>query len=265
MDERLKANLALWNESVPIHARSEGYRLDQFKAGTSTLHAIELKEVGDVSGKSLLHLQCHFGLDTMSWARLGAKVTGTDFSDQAIALARSLSEELAIPASFMCCDLYDTPQRLGMQFDIVFSSYGALCWLPDLRGWGEVVARFLKPGGLFYIVDVHPFANIFRNEQHTKELKFEFSYFRSEMIEFPPGYDYSDKTAKLENPSHEWIHTIESIVDALVSAGLRIEFIHEFPACPFALFSFCEQDRDGWWRIQGDPIPLLFSLKASKP
>jgi SAM-dependent methyltransferase len=265
MDERLKSNLALWNEMVPIHAKVASYRLDEFKAGASKLSDLEVQEVGEVSGKSLLHLQCHFGLDTMSWARLGAKVTGVDFSDQAVALARSLSAELKIPATFVCSDLYAAPQVLSGLFDIVFTSYGALCWLPDLMPWGEIIAHYLKPGGFFYVVDIHPFAHIFRNEPHIRQLSFESSYFNTAMFEYPPEADYADSTVKLENPSRVWIHTFESIVGSLLSAGLRIDFLHEFPGCRYQFFNFCEQDADGQWRIKGDPIPLMFSLKATKP
>jgi len=122
-----------------------------FRNGEVHLYPIEIEEVGDVRGKSLLHLQCHFGMDTMSWARLGADVTGLDFSDNAIETARQISAELEIPARFVCSNIYDAPNVLSEKFDIVFTSYGALCWLPDLKKWGEVVAHFVKPGGIFYI------------------------------------------------------------------------------------------------------------------
>src|SRR6266481_6413067 len=130
MDERLKANLDAWNLMAGIHAASREYRLAEFKAGENVLKPIELREVGDVRGKSLLHLQCHFGMDTMSWARLGADVTGLDFSDKAIETARALSAELKIPARFLCSNVYDAPEVLKEKFDIVFTSYGVLPWLP---------------------------------------------------------------------------------------------------------------------------------------
>jgi SAM-dependent methyltransferase len=144
MDERLKTNLAKWNALVPVHARSKMYDVAGFKAGRISLHELELAEVGEVRGKSLLHLQCHFGHDTMSWARLGAEVTGLDFSDEAIKLARSLSDELKIPARFICADIYDTPAALGDQFDVVFTSYGAITWLPDMRRWAQIISHSLK-------------------------------------------------------------------------------------------------------------------------
>ena len=131
--------------------------MDGFKAGRITLNDVEREEVGPVSGKSLLHLQCHFGMDTMSWARLGAEATGVDFSDAAIDLARSLNDELGLSARFLCSNVYDLPGALDEQFDIVFTSHGVLCWLPDLDGWAGVIDNHLKPGGLFYIIDGHPF------------------------------------------------------------------------------------------------------------
>src|SRR6266852_5932566 len=147
MDTYSKANLDWWNEVVGVHAQGDTYGLERFKAGMSKLKYLEREEVGEVTGKSLLHLQCHFGMDTLSWARLGASVTGVDFSEEAIALAQSLSQELAIPARFLQTNIYDLPDVLDEQFDLVFTSYGAICWLPDLKPWGQLIARYLKPGG----------------------------------------------------------------------------------------------------------------------
>ncbi len=143
MDEYLKKNKELWNELTAIHAGSEFYDVDGFKRGKCSLSSIELEELGDVSGKSLLHLQCHFGLDTLSWARLGARVTGVDFSDKAIDLARSLSRDLKIEADFVQSDIYDLPDNLDGEFDIVFTSGGVLPWLPDLKRWAEIITHFL--------------------------------------------------------------------------------------------------------------------------
>jgi SAM-dependent methyltransferase len=267
MDNYMKTNLDLWNEWTPIHEKSKSYDLEGFKSGKSTLKSTELEELGDVTRKSLLHLQCHFGMDTMSWARLGAKVTGVDFSDKAIALANSLSKKLRIEASFICANIYDLPHLLNEKFDIVFTSYGILCWLPDIRRWADVIACFLKPGGTFYIVEAHPFTNVFENESYTTELKFNHSYFySSQPTRYEPDGSYADRTAKVVNPSHEWTHSLSDIINALFSAGLRIEFLHEFPFCNYDLFPFLEQGEDKRWRLKGkeETIPLMFSLKATK-
>jgi len=258
-------NRELWNELTPIHTRSEFYDVEGFKAGKSTLRAIELEELGDVSGKSLLHLQCHFGLDTLSWARLGARVTGVDFSDRAMAMARSLSNELGIKADFVHSDIYELPKTLSGEFDIVFTSYGVLCWLPELQQWGEVIAHFLKPGGTFYMVEEHPLLNVFVGSVGAKELKVFCSYFHTpEPMKHEPGGSYADSSAKVSHPSHEWTHSLSDVVNALISAGLRIEFIHEFPVCAWQRYPFMEQDEAGWWRLKGDNIPLSFSLKATR-
>jgi SAM-dependent methyltransferase len=263
VDERLKTNLAHWNDSVAIHERSAMYRLEEFKQGRISLRSIEREEVGDVRGKSLLHLQCHFGLDTLSWARLGAHVTGLDFSDKATALARELAAELKLDARFVCAPIEDAPRVLDDQFDIVFTSYGALCWLPSVAEWAKVAAHFVKPGGVFYIAEFHPMTQCFDND-NPRELKSRISYFETRMQEFPPGLDYSDRVTTHQHGSHEWMYTTSGVVSALIDAGLRIEFLHEFPLCMFKFFPFMESDGDGWWRIKGDPIPLLFSIKARK-
>lgn len=264
MDERTKINLSNWNERVPVHVNSAEYRVQEFRNGELHLYPIEREEVGNVRGKSLLHLQCHFGMDTMSWARLGATVAGLDFSDQAIAAARKLSAELKIPATFVCSDIYDAPKVLKEQFDIVFTSYGALCWLPDLKRWAQVAARFVKPGGVFYISEFHPLTQCFDTDNPT-ELKSRISYFETAQQNFPPGPDYSDNSVTLSHGTHEWMYTTGGVVTALIEAGLQIEFVHEHPVCCFSIFPFMHKGADGWWRIKGDPIPLTLSIRAHKP
>jgi SAM-dependent methyltransferase len=266
VDERLKINRDSWNEMVAVHAASPGYHLEQFKRGANVLCSIERDEVAQVANKSLLHLQCHFGLDTMSWARLGARVTGVDFSDTAIVLARSLSAELNIPATFVCTPVYDAPDVLHETFDIVFTSYGALCWLPDLTRWAQVIAHFLKPGGFFYIAEFHPFTQSYAQGPGVTRLEPQVSYFDTSPQEFPGGEpDYSDTSVTISHGSRCWIYTIGGVVSALIDAGLQIEFLHEFPVSCHRFWEFMEEDAQGWWRIKGDPIPLQFSIKARKP
>ncbi|HEX2620451.1 MAG TPA: class I SAM-dependent methyltransferase, partial [Phototrophicaceae bacterium] len=179
MDEYLWANRNLWDKWTDEHEKSPFYDLEGFRAGKDRLRSIELEELGDVSGKSLLHLQCHFGMDTLAWARRGAVVTGVDFSPQSIDLARALSKELQIPAEFCCSDIEHLPDTLSCQFDIVFTSYGVLHWLRDLKRWGEVINHFLKPGGIFYIVEDHPFMRVFAANSDP-ELKVKNRYYFSE-------------------------------------------------------------------------------------
>ena len=224
--------------------------------------------MGDVAGKSLLHLQCHFGMDTLSWARLGAHVTGVDFSAEAIALARSLSRELALEARFICSDIYALPDVLEEQFDIVFTSYGVLCWLPDLERWAQVIAHFLKPGGVFYIVEIHPFCDVFYDEAEAGELRVAYSYFHDpQPMRWESAGSYADRGAHVQhNISYEWMHSLSDIVNALLATGLHIEYLHEFPYCVYARFPFLEEGADGWWRLPGGAnlIPLTLSIKAHK-
>jgi SAM-dependent methyltransferase len=268
MHEYCRANQQLWDEYTRINAASPLYELDRFKAGAIKLHPLERSELeADVSGKTLLHLQCHFGMDTLSWARLGARVTGMDFSEKAIALARSLSEELLIPARFVCCDLYDLPRHLDGEFDIVFTSYGVLTWLPDLRSWAELVARYLRPGGLFYIAEFHPAGMLFSEKVTGLEWRVGYDYFREEVSICQAEGNYSDRTATLEhNTAHEWTYQLGTVVSELIRAGLRIEYLHEHPFTVYGQFPFLERREDTHWHLPEGMlrVPLLFSLRAVK-
>lgn len=270
LEPYLAANRRHWDELVDLHARSAFYDLEGFRADRCSLHSLELEEVGDVAGRTLLHLQCHFGMDTLSWARLGAKVTGVDFSEPAIALARSLSRELGIEARFICTDIYDLARLLDETFDLVFTSYGVLCWLPDLRPWGQLIASFLRPGGRFYIVENHPCANVFSYRRDTATLEVENAYFHSQHpIESDEQGTYADWNAILTNTvTYEWQHPLSEVTDALIGAGLCVEFLHEHPFCGWQRFPFMEQGEDGLWRLPEnlrDRIPLTFSLMATRP
>jgi SAM-dependent methyltransferase len=266
MDEYLRNNRELWNEITPIHAQSKFYDVEGFKKGSSSMrYPVEIEEMGDVSGKSLLHLQCHFGMGSLSWARLGAKVTGVDFSDKSIDLARSLSDELGIEADFVCCNIYDLPAKLSERFDIVYTSGGVLCWLPDLKKWAEIISHFLKPGGFFYILEGHPFSCVFDDSPDATELKVKYPYFHGpEPDKWEPEGDYAEPDVVVTHGSYEWTHSIGDIINSVIGAGLRIEFLHEFTLCSWRRFPFMEQDEAGWWRIKGDKLPLTFSLKATK-
>lgn len=262
MDKYLRTNLANWNARVPVHARSRFYDVAGFKRGRTSLKPLELKEVGSVKGKTLLHLQCHFGMDTLSWARLGAKVTGVDFSGKAIAEARALAEETAIPATFVCSDVYALPQVLRGKFDIVFASYGVLCWISDIKRWMAVAAHFLKPGGKLYIVEDHPFMTIF--DQSGKNI--EVPYFKTGPLSWPAGPTYTDNNGETMPPTYEWLHPVSGILDAVSSSGLKLEFFREFPFCAYERFTGMRKRRDGFYVLpdRKGSLPLLFSLKAAK-
>ena len=266
IDDRLRANRASWDERVPIHVGSDFYDAEAFKAGGSKLDAIDVEQMGDVRGKSLLHLQCHFGLDTLSWARLGATVTGVDFSAPAIAAARKLSEESGVPGLFVEAELYDTPESLKEEFDIVFTGCGALCWLPDIRRWAEVVARCLKPGGVFYIREGHPVLWSLDDEETDGVIRIRFPYFEQERANrWEDPLDYADEKARLSNAvTYEWNHGMGEIVTALIDTGLRIDFLREHRFCDWKALPQMVRGEDGFWRLpEGEErVPLMYSIRA---
>jgi 2-polyprenyl-3-methyl-5-hydroxy-6-metoxy-1,4-benzoquinol methylase len=263
----IRANRQLWDELTALHlGPSAYYDVDAFKAGKLSLRPLERSEVGDVTGKSLLHLQCHCGLDTLSWARLGATVTGVDFSPRSIQAARSLAKELGIAARFVCSDLYDLAQTLPERYDVVYTSYGVLLWLPDLPRWAETIARHLHPGGVFYIIEGHPFSMILRGDKGGGSLAVVKSYFPNvSPTEGNNMRDYASPHAHLRSTGYSWRHSLGEILNALLGAGLRIEYLHEFPFADANHFPELEpeQDAEGWWWLPGQPlVPMLFSVKA---
>lgn len=266
MDTYYEANKRRWNELVAIHAKSDEYDLKGFLAGKSSLHPVELDLLGDLSGKSLLHLQCHFGLDTLSLARLGAKATGIDFSKKAIEFAQGLAQKIGVDVRFICSNIYNLPNVLQGEYDIVFTSFGVLCWLADINTWAHIIAHLLKPGGTFLLVEAHPFFWVFEND-HPSELKIKYPYWHSEE---PLSYDedstYVDTDMKLTNTrGYEWSHTVSDILNALIQAGLVIKEIQEFPHLPWKPCPLAKKNQKGEWRIDGDRLPLSWSVKAVKP
>ncbi len=266
----IRANNALWDEWTAIHERSEFYDLEGFKRAGIRLRPYEIEEIGPVVGKELLHLQCHFGIDTLSWARLGARVTGADFSEAALTLARSTAAEIGLEARFIQADLYDLPSVLEGDFDVVYTSRGVLGWLPDIRRWAEVVAHFVRPGGRFYITEIHPVGQTFEDEGvEPGELRLIYPYWEHlEPLSFPVEGSYADPSAAVATPTeYGWDHGLGEIVTALIDAGLRIESLREYPFVEWKL-AFLVEDDDKAWRlppsVKGE-LPLFFSILASKP
>jgi SAM-dependent methyltransferase len=264
VDKYLKQNQTHWDEVTPIHEKSSSYDVTGFKAGRCTIRPIELEEVGVVAGKSLLHLQCHFGMDTLSWGRRGAKVTGVDFSGEAIKLARRLSKETGIAADFIESDIYKLPEIHREKYDIVFTSWGVLSWIPDLKKWAQVVNYFLKKGGVFYIMEFHPITLIYDDAPNATRPEIILSYFQGkDPLQFLASPDYASGIVP-ESGTYQWQYPLGEVVTALVEAGLRIEFLHEFPVSCYKALPYMKKSDDGWWRIEGNPFPLTFSIKASK-
>jgi 2-polyprenyl-3-methyl-5-hydroxy-6-metoxy-1,4-benzoquinol methylase len=260
------ANLKRWNELVDIHSRSKMYNLDEFRKNPDylALDDIEKTAFDSVNGKELLHLQCHFGLSTMSFERMGASVTGIDFSDKAIDKAIMIAHELSMNARFICSNLFDIHQDLTGQFDCIFTSYGVLCWLKDLLAWGRIISDFLKPGGQFFIVEFHPFAGIFDDE--SQELQTRYPYFSDGTpSHYQNDFSYADDTKIHNVDSFEWTHDLDEIMNSILSAGLVIREFKEYRHSCYKMLPFMKRVRSREYRIKGDPIPLMFSIKAEKP
>jgi 2-polyprenyl-3-methyl-5-hydroxy-6-metoxy-1,4-benzoquinol methylase len=265
LEKYYKVNKRRWNELVDIHVKSATYNLEGFKRGKSTLHTPELESLRNVSGLKLLHLQCHFGLDTLSWARMGARVTGVDFSEEAIITARALAGELDIEANFLCSNIYDLRGKLDDEFDVVYTSYGVINWLHDIKEWGRIAAHYLKPGGTFFMAEFHPFMWVFDDEDQ-KELNVKYPYWHRDEPDFYEVVgSYADRSARVENTgNYEWAHTLSDILGALLDAGLTVKEFREYPYCVDKPWDFMTEDNKGYYRIKGDPLPLMFSVKAEK-
>ncbi len=250
-------NRAAWNEMTDVHFKHPDYKVKEFLEGHSTLKSIELTEVGDVHGKKLLHVMCQFGLDTLSWARRGAIVTGVDISDKSIERANELKEKAGLPAEFVRSDVLNLAGKIDNKFDIVFQSYGTHCWISDINGWAQVVAHYLKSGGIFYIIDDHPILHIYEVENG--------SYFGT-LPEYSSGQqDYCDRSYILKNELVEWQHTLSGIINALIKAGLTIELVNEFDKGYYPIHEDW-YEKDGYWYPPGGPppYPLMFSNRARK-
>lgn len=261
-DKYFKSNLKLWNKRTAIHKSSEFYDVEGFKKGKNVLTNIELAELGDVSGKSMLHLQCHFGLDSMSWARLGAEVTGIDFSDAAIDTARKINDELGLNARFICSNVYDLKQQPDQKFDIVFTSFGVVGWLPDLNRWADIISHFLKPGGTFYMAEFHPVVWMFDDEF----TKLTYSYFNSGVLEIEQEGTYTDRNADIKFNEYSWNHSISEVINALINHGLNINLMNEHDYSPYDCFRNTVKNDDGNFFIEGyeKVLPMVYSIKATK-
>lgn len=263
MNNYYETNKANWNSRVSAHVQSDFYRMDDFMKGWNSLKRIELDALGDVSGKTLLHLQCHFGQDTLSWERLGATVTGVDFSDEAIKKARELTQALGMNARFMECNVLELDQHLDEQFDIVFTSYGTICWLGDLEKWASLVSRFLKKGGVFLIADFHPTLNMFDWNEGTVA----FPYFYNPQPDFEDiEGTYADKEADVKGREYFWFHPVSKIVSLLLKEGLELLYFEEFPYSPYNCFPNMDKiDEDCYvFNKTKHPLPHVFCLKFRK-
>ena len=247
--DQAAANRDSWSRRCHEHTK-QWYRLEEFQAGGITLDELQLSEVGDVSGRTLLHLQCNVGIDTLSWARRGARVTGVDISPQVIAAADQYSREFGVPARFVCCDIYDLKTTIDDRFDVVYSSQGVLCWLNDLTQWAETMALLLKPSGFVYLMEEHPFSVMLDEKEPRPSEK--YPYFHAEVPDHEDGETY------------QWFWSLSDVVNALIRAGLRIDFLNEYPFIFWQRVPYMKTDDGHWWYVPGYHWPLMFTVKASK-
>lgn len=251
----LEINRAAWDRKVGLHVASDFYNVDGFLSGESSLREIELAEFPDVQGKTLLHLQCHFGLDTLSWARKGAIVSGVDISPVAIEKANELKEKANLDARFICSDIYGFSESVSEAYDIVFTSYGALNWLPDLTKWARTISKSLKPGGQFYMVEFHP----------AFDLVSGYSYFNLGEPDIEEGGTYTENSKDELSTMMTWSHSISEVLNALVNAGIQVNQFNEYPFSPYNCFEGLVEREKGRFYVDGSKhdVPLIYSVSGT--
>lgn len=255
-------NRQSWNNRTDTHLKSVFYDLDSFLNGKSSLNDIELDLLGNVERKTILHLQCHFGQDTISLSRLGAEVTGVDLSDKAIESAKQIAKDTNSNAKFICCDVYDLSDHLEKQFDIVFTSYGTIGWLPDLDKWAKIISKFLKPNGKFVFVEFHPVVWMF--DDNFKKIG--YNYFNSGAIIETENGTYADKTAAISQEYVTWNHALSEVLNSLIKNGLELKSLDEFDYSPYNCFNKTIEFEPRKYRIEhlGNKIPMLYAVVAMK-
>ncbi len=262
MENYLEINRKSWNAKVEPHLKSDFYFVDEFLKGRTSLNSIELELLGDLKDKSVLHLQCHFGQDSISLSRLAAKVTGIDLSDKAIDEAKKLAQKCGTDTQFLCTDLYNLPNVLKEKFDIVFTSYGAIGWLPDLDRWAKVISHFLKPEGKFVMAEFHPVVWMFDDD--FEDVK--YHYFNEKPIVETYEGTYADPSANIVQEYVMWNHSLGELLQNLIDNNLKINQFNEFDWSPYPCFRHVEEFEKGKWRISkfGNKLPLVFSIEAQK-
>jgi len=258
----IEINKESWNNKTDSHLKSAFYDLEGFLKGKSSLNDIELNLLGDVKGKSILHLQCHFGQDTISLGRLGASVSGVDLSDKAIDSANELAKKTTIEAEFICCDIYDLPKHLNKQFDIVFTSYGTIGWLPDLDKWGQIISKFLKPTGKFVFAEFHPVVWMFDDNFE----KIGYNYFNSGAIVETEVGTYADRNADITQKFVMWNHGIGEVLNSLIKNGIEINSFDEFDYSPYDCFNKTIEFEPKKYRIKhlDNKIPMVYAVVGTK-
>jgi len=265
----IEVNRRNWDERATIHARDTtgDYMLARFRAGEDALHTIEAAELGDISGKRVLHLQCHIGRDTLCLVRRGAVATGLDFSSVALDVARRLSSETGLMADFVQGTVDEAPRLTPGPFDLVFTTWGTICWLPDITVWARVIASVLVPGGELYFADAHPSFLVLEEHAGTLVPMHDFQTPAERPLEFSDPTTYTgDPTIITHQPTREWIHSLSTILGALIDAGLTITMFREHEVLPWQGLSSLVPASERLWRLPDryPRIPLSISVRAKK-
>ena len=257
----LEKNRNTWNAKTDIHIKSDFYSNDSFLKGRNSLNDIELKILGDIKNLSILHLQCHFGQDTISLARLGANATGVDFSEKSIDNAKNFARQTNTKAKFICSGIYELPKYLDQQFDLVFTSYGTIGWLPDISKWAEIIARYLKPGGRFIFVDFHPVVWMFDDDFKM----FKYNYFNDGPIIESCTDTYTDHDTQIQQETVSWNHSISEVINNLLHKGLEINSFDEFDYSPYDCFNETVEFEPNGYRIKHleNKIPMVYAISAT--
>lgn len=258
----LEENKNSWNTWADSNFQSDFYQMDAFRKGASSLKSIEAELLGDVEGKTILHLQCHFGQDSISLARMGAKVTALDLSDRAITLARQLNDELGTDVNFVQGDVYSAPELIKEQFDIVFTSWGTIGWLPDIQKWADVVAKMMKPGGRLVFAEFHPVIWMFDDNQN----EIIYDYLNGAAIEEEVVGNYAEKDKEIRGTIISWNHGLSEVIQALLSSNLTLTSFSEFAYSPYEIFKEMEEFEPGKFRLKkyGSKLPMCYALTATK-
>lgn len=258
----LEINKQSWNNRTEAHLKSDFYNLEEFIKGATSLNSIELDLLGDIKGKSILHLQCHFGQDTISLNRLGADIIGIDLSDKAIESARKIAIDTNSTAEFICCDLYDIENHLDKQFDIIFTSYGTITWLPDLDKWGKLISKFLKPNGKFVFAEFHPVVWMFDDNFD----KIGYNYFNVESIIETENGTYADRNADISQSYVTWNHSMSEVISSLIDNGMELKQFQEYDYSPYNCFNKTFEFEPKKYRIKHleNKIPMVYSIVAKK-
>lgn len=262
MEDYIEINKKTWDSKVETHFESDFYDVKSFLNVKSSLTAIDLELLGEIKGKKTLHLQCHFGMDSISLSRLGAKVTGIDFSEDAINKAKELAKSANEDTQFLVSDVYNLPNVLNEKFDLVYTSFGVIGWLPDLKKWAEVISHFLKPDGELVFAEFHPV--IWMHDDDFEEVK--YSYFNEEPIVETYEGTYADPNASIVNHTMTWNHAISEVLENLLESGLELTSFKEYNYSPYPCFRHIEEFEEGKWRIKkfGNKLPMVYGLKAKK-